>query len=134
METAALAPPRKATRWPIAALVGLLVIAAATIGLHLSVQTEQGVIDIDSDDPDVRVVVERDGKAVKIIDGKSKAAYQFDPGDYSVRLDGDPDGLALQMPAGPFTLTRGGRQVVRVRRVPADAARARRRQGIYGGV
>ncbi len=117
---AALSRPRKRFRWPAAALLGALVIAAAAMALHLSVQTEQGVIDIDSDDPNVKIVVERAGKVVKVIDGKSNATYRFDPGDYNVRLDGNLDGLVVQMPAGPFTLTRDGRKIVRIRRTPVE--------------
>jgi serine/threonine protein kinase len=109
------APRKPPRRWAVA--VGLLfagLIAAA--GVVFSIKTDNGTIEIRTDDENVKIIAERNGKQVTVIDPKSKQSWVVDTGEWTVRLDGNPDGLKLEMPA-TFTLKRGDKQVVTIKRV-----------------
>jgi WD40 repeat protein len=94
-------------------LTGLAVAAA----IVLSFRTRNGTIEIQTDDPKVKIIVERNGEQVKILDPQSKQTWVLDTGDYTVHLEGNPAGLKIE-PGKVFHLKRGDTQVVTVRRLP----------------
>jgi serine/threonine protein kinase len=122
-------PPRRRSRRGLVALLlaaGTLILIAATV---LHVRTSKGLVEIRSDDPKIRVTVEQDGELITILDPVSKQQVELRAGAYQVKLS--PEGAGLQLSADQFTLRRGGKEVLTVRRlddVPkaADAAWVRR--------
>jgi WD40 repeat protein/tRNA A-37 threonylcarbamoyl transferase component Bud32 len=111
-QTSQRKPPR---RWAIAAslfFVGLI----ATAGVVFFIKTDNGTIEIQTDDENVKVIAEHNGKQVTVLDPKSKQTWVMDTGEWTIRLDGNPEGLKLDMPS-KFTLRRGEKRVVTIRRV-----------------
>jgi serine/threonine protein kinase len=96
------------------ALLFLGLIAAA--GVVFYIKTDNGTIEIQTDDENVKIIAERNGKQITVLDPKSKQTWVVDTGEWTVRLDGNPDGLKIEMPNN-FTLKRGDKQVVTVKRV-----------------
>ena len=76
--------------------------------------TNQGVVVVEADDPDVKVIVKEKEQEVTIIDTKTKKEITLKAGKYQIELLDAKDGLRLN--ATEFTLDRGGRQIVRVSR------------------
>ncbi len=109
------ASPRK-RRFLVA--IALLAFSALLAGV-VHVVTDYGVVEIRTEDDNVKVVVEQQGKSVRIIDPKSQQTWRLNTGTYTIRLDGNPDGLEIQPPKDqPFTLKRGATVIVTVKRVP----------------
>jgi len=81
----------------------------------------KGQLIIDTDDPDVEVRVKQNGEQVTIIDAKTKKEITLQAGAYQLELVGGKDGLALS--TNQFTLSRGGREVVKVRLESVDVAK-----------
>jgi serine/threonine protein kinase len=102
--------------WLVAATVLFAGLVAAAGGVVFYVKTDNGTIEIQTDDENVKIIAERNGKQVTILDPKSKQTWVVDTGEWTVRLDGNPDGLKLEMPNN-FALKRGDKQVVTVKRV-----------------
>jgi serine/threonine protein kinase len=107
-------------RW--GAAIAVLVGAAAAAAVAW-IQTDTGRIEFHSRDAGFRIVVERDGKPVRIVDDPGNATLDLRPGSYNLRPEADTDA-----PAGNLELTtdqgtdevhleRGGKVVVTVRRV-----------------
>jgi len=109
-------PVRKRPRpWvTVAALLCAGLIAAA--GVVYYIKTDNGTIEIRTDDENVKIIAERNGKQVTVLDPKSKQTWVVDTGAWTLRLDGAPDGLKIEIP-DKFTLKRGDNQIVTVRRV-----------------
>jgi hypothetical protein len=107
-------PPRRrpTRRRLIAALAGAALLLAASIIL---VQTNQGVLEIVTADDDVKVSVEAGGKEIVVIDLKEKREVRLRPGDYRLKLV--EGGKEKELDRDEFTMTRGGKAVVTVRRV-----------------
>lgn len=80
--------------------------------------TNQGQIVVESDNPDVKVVVKQGQQQIAIIDPKTDREITLKAGDYQVEMV--PEKLGLGLSAKEFALTRGGKQVVRVRWEPAS--------------
>ncbi|HEV3339570.1 MAG TPA: bifunctional serine/threonine-protein kinase/formylglycine-generating enzyme family protein [Pirellulales bacterium] len=107
---------------------GALVAAAV-----IYVQTDRGTLEIKSDDDEVKVRVERDGKLITLVDLKANKEIKLRSGTYDVALgDADQD---LALDADEFTLRRGGKEVLHIRRqpptllrAPFDASEAKRHQ------
>lgn len=113
---------RPASRWAgvlggmvAAGLLGLLGWAGYQYGPAVyRLWTNQGLLVIEADDPDVEVRVSRGGEQVTVIDGKSRQRVTLAAGVYTLQLaDGQP-GLALS--TADFVLKRGDTQVVKVKR------------------
>lgn len=83
-------------------------------GVVYYIVTDHGTIS--TEDENVKVIGERNGKQITIFDPKGKEAWVVSPGEWTLRLDGNPEGLAIALPA-TFTLKRGGKQIVTVKRV-----------------
>jgi len=125
------ADPTRWKRWAVAAAV--LLALAITFGLAeatgvtqvaatvVRLLTPEGTLVVETNDPGVKVTIEGDGGLV--ITGAGLEEIRLRPGSYKVRADkaGKPVSLDQEM----VTITRGGKQVVRVR--------LEREPGIAGG-
>jgi uncharacterized protein (TIGR03067 family) len=110
-------PARKRRRtWVAVAAAMLFTGLIAAAGVVFYIKTDNGTIEIRTDDENVKILAERNGKQVTILDPKSKQTWVVDTGEWTVRLDSNPDGLKIEMP-DKFTLKRGDKQVVTIKRV-----------------
>src|SRR5262249_34626717 len=110
------APP-----WSVA--LALLLLGAGLIALvTYRIATAQGEVVIETEDDAVEVVVKQGGKVVTSLDARSNQKMTLDTGEYTVSLADGADGLKIDMP-NPFTLRRGEKKVVTVRRLPAGEVR-----------
>ncbi len=103
----------------------LAVLAVAGLSLAPAVfrlAVNRGELVIESSDPDVEVRVRQGGQEVEIIDLKTRQSLALRAGDYDLELVMPGDGLKLS--ADHFTLRRGDRVVVEVRRVVPAAPKA----------
>jgi eukaryotic-like serine/threonine-protein kinase len=119
-------PPKRRRTAVVALMAGAAAILLVMAGAVVYVQTDRGTLEISTFDPDVKVLVEKGGASVDILDPKSKQQLSIHSGQYTLKLIGaDVAGLELttDQGTGPVTLTRGGKVVVTVKRVgkPADA-------------
>jgi hypothetical protein len=96
----------------------LLVVAGAAI---VRIATDKGELVIESEDPDVEIVVSQGGKQVLLIDTRTKRQIKLASGTYQIELARGGDGLSLS--TDHFSLSRGGREIVRVQHKPAAALR-----------
>lgn len=114
-----VAPPARSrrTRAIVLGCVGALLSAAV-----IYVQTDRGTVEIESEDDDVEVRIEQNGNLVTILDRKQNKQVRLRSGVYEVKL-GEPDSdLALN--ANGFTLSRGGKEIVTVKRQAPSAGRS----------
>lgn len=74
--------------------------------------TDQGPLVIETDDPDVEVVVKRGGQQVTIVDSKTGHKVNLKTGEYQLELNAGKQGLKLS--TSEFGLTRGGREIAKV--------------------
>ncbi len=108
--------PRRRRPWlPIAAALAMLAAGAGTLALvTFRIQTETGELVIESDDPNIELIVKQGGKQVTIVDPKTKHRIVLNTGQYELKLAGGSEGLKLSTDS--FTLKRGDKTVVTVRR------------------
>jgi hypothetical protein len=86
----------------------------------IKLATERGEVVIETDDPDVEVVV-KGQRVVRIVDPKTKKAYVLDRHDLTLALADDPDGLRVTLDGDrPVVLRRKGRQIAAVRLAAAS--------------
>ncbi len=107
--------PRRRRRLALAGAAALVLLLASLIVYRF--HTDKGDIVIESDDPDVEVVVKRGEALVTILDGKTKQKSTLHTGEYTLGLGGDADGLKLDLPP-TFVLRRGDKKVVTIKRLP----------------
>jgi WD40 repeat protein/tRNA A-37 threonylcarbamoyl transferase component Bud32 len=107
-------PPRRFLRVALAASVLAVLVAALTI---YRIATDRGDIVIETDDPDVEVMVRKNGELVTILDGKTKQKVTLYSAEYTLSLTGDAEGLKLEMPP-TLVLRRGDKQIVKITRLP----------------
>jgi serine/threonine protein kinase/tetratricopeptide (TPR) repeat protein len=99
----------------VTALAAALVIALSLGGLAVyRIATDKGTLVIETDDPDVEVVIKKGGEQVQILDLKTNEKIELKSGSYALELSGGKDGLKLS--TSEFTLGRGDRRTVRVYR------------------
>jgi uncharacterized protein (TIGR03067 family) len=115
------APIRKARGPWLAVAAALLFAGLIAAAMVFYIKTDNGTIEIHTDDENIKIIAERNGKEVHVLDPTSKQTWVVDTGKWTLRLDGNPDGLTLEMPK-TFTLKRGDRQVVTVKRVKTPEA------------
>jgi uncharacterized protein (TIGR03067 family) len=109
-------PPRRR----VALAAGLLFAAvAAAGGVVYRIERDNQVITIRTDDPDVEVVMRRNGEVVLVRDAKTGQTWEYDTLKNQIGLAGRPAGLKLGV-AGkePFVLRRAGKDVFTVTRAP----------------
>ncbi|MEZ6092153.1 MAG: protein kinase, partial [Pirellulaceae bacterium] len=92
--------------------------AAIAAAIVFYVKTDTGSLEIVTDDPNVKVIVEQAGKKVTIDPGDGQTLKILDTGTWQVHLaEGAGD---FQLEPNRFTLTRNEKEVVRVRRIAMD--------------
>ncbi|MEQ8785316.1 MAG: serine/threonine-protein kinase [Pirellulaceae bacterium] len=93
-----------------AALLGLLAVFAGVI----AVATDRGVLQVESEVDDVKIVVSQNGQDVQTIDLKTGSQLKWLPsGRYEIALVGDDNGVTIDKSG--FTLSRFGTVIVRAR-------------------
>ena len=107
------APPRR-RKVPTGVVLGCF--AALMAASVIYVQTDRGTLEIQSDTDEVKVRVEQDGKLITLVDLKSNKEIRLRSGTYQVALGDAEQDLGLD--ADEFTLRRGGKEVVHIRRQP----------------
>jgi hypothetical protein len=103
-------------------LVGV-VIALIFIGVALAcgvfyIVTNNGTLEVRSDDDDVKIAIVENGRIIRIVDTAVKRPYSIDTGTFTARIEGDANGLAI-VPPETFTLKRGETWTLVVKRVKA---------------
>lgn len=106
------APQRRRRVPALAALVALGAIGVFFGATLIRFATNRGVVVIETDDPDVEVIVKQGGEQVRIIDTKTGREVTLQAGEYELELSEGKAGLKLS--TNKFTLSRGGKEVVRV--------------------
>jgi Protein kinase domain/WD domain, G-beta repeat len=125
LEEATRSGPRHRRPWVrIAAALAILAAGAGSLALvTYRVQTGTGELVIESDDPDIEVIVKQGGQQVSIVDPKTKDRIELNAGRYELQLAGG--GAGLRLSTDTFTLKRGDKTVVTVRRhAPAPAVQS----------
>jgi eukaryotic-like serine/threonine-protein kinase len=127
-DATALPKPRPKSRrrlWVAAAVAAVCMagLAAAVAAVVVHIQTDQGEVTIQTDDPNIEVVVTKGGKLVRIVDPQSKQTWQLDPEKFELSMAEQPDGLNIALDGKtPFILKRkDGKLLVTVTRGPATA-------------
>ena len=104
-------PPRRRRRLVLAGLLVAAVVAAAVV---IRLKTERGEVVIETDDPDVEVVVKGD-RVVTIRDPKTGRAYVLDRADLTL-AEADGGGLQVTLDGTqPVVLKRDGTRIAAVR-------------------
>ena len=116
-------------RWAILAAVLLLLLGVVSLteatgvtnvrAVVIRIFTPEGTLVVETDDPGVKLTIEGDGGLV--ITGAGAQEVRLRPGSY--RLHADKKGQPVQLDQELVTITRGGKQVVKVR-LERDAATA----------
>jgi len=96
------------------------------LGIVIYVQTQYGRLVIETEDENVKILVQSDG-GVEIIDPKASRTIKLWPGKYDVRLEEERTGLSLNTDS--FTMKRNGQVTIRVRYELADSKSAAVRRG-----
>ena len=122
---AALAPfadarRRRSLSRLLIALALLLLGAGGLSAAVYRIATDKGEIIIETDDPSVEVVIRQGGKEVTILDPKTQHKVELRAGDYEIALGGV--GGDLRLSTNAFTLKRGDKKIVTVRRAEPQAA------------
>lgn len=111
--------PRRRHLGAIVLIVLGLALGGVATALLLRPGQEKSTLEVRSDVAGVRVLVERDGRCVAVLDPVSKATAALPSGEYALRVEGDGDGLEVS-PASVH-LSGGEPIVVRVRqRKPSE--------------
>jgi serine/threonine protein kinase len=105
-------PKRRHFRW-VGALMGAAVAVFAGVVLYL--QTDQGVIQIDTKDDDVKISVERGGKVIEIMDLQKKKTYRLASGGYELKIVAGKEDFEIKPQS--LTLKRGETEIVRISRL-----------------
>ena len=120
--------PRRRWLVPAAVLLGMAA-AASVLWLVLphsqstGIQTESGEVVIETNDPNVEVVMKRGGKEVFIVDPQTNQRWQLDAAKYKLSLADQPGGLTIDLPGQqPFILRRQGEKAATVTRLAVEAA------------
>src|SRR5262249_14534972 len=96
-------------------VLGLPLLLTGTVVYRVA--TDYGDIVIESDDPDVEVVVKQADAIVTILDNKTKQKVTLRTGEYRLSLGGGADDLTIDLPP-TFTLRRGDKKIVSIKRLP----------------
>jgi hypothetical protein len=104
---------RKRRAWWLAGLIGAIALIVASVVIY--VKTDRGIVEVQTDDEDVKIVVEKNGEVIEILDAKANKQYRLATGEVKFRLiSGDKD---LELKPTEAVLRRGDKQVVVVTRL-----------------
>lgn len=96
-------------RWLLAGLVGVLILGAVVAAVVLRIKTPKGTLVIESEDPNVQILVKKDGAV--ILDKTRQREIELKVGDYEIELI-EKNGLRLSTKS--FTINDNGKTVVKV--------------------
>src|SRR5262249_28061198 len=106
-------------------LLVLLGVAVAVVVLRI--RTDRGEVTLQTDDPDIELVVQKGGGIVRIHDPRGGQTWELDTGNFTLALADRPAGLAFDLPGRePFVLKRDGKGVLTVTRAPKPDRAAKR--------
>ena len=115
------------SRIPVAVVIALGMLAWGGYLLApviYRITTEKGEVVIETNDPNIEVVIKGGGKEVIIVDPQSKRRWQLDTAKYQLSLADQPAGLTIDLPGQqPFILRRQGDKVATVTRLPVQEAK-----------
>ena len=111
----AVARPQR-RRKALALTLVLLLLSGGLAAAVYRVATDKGEIVIETEDPDIEVIIRQGGKEVTIIDPKTQQKVELRSGDYEVALSGAAGDLRLS--TSSFTLKRGEKKIVVVKHEP----------------
>jgi WD40 repeat protein len=122
---------RSALRSPrFRVVVGLLFAALAVAGAVVyKIQRDNQEIVVQTDDPDIEVVMKRKGEVIRVIDRKSGQTWEIDTAANQIGLADQPDGLTLPLPENEaVVMRRQGKEVFSITRVtkPEEFCEVRR--------
>ncbi len=88
----------------------------------IRIQTADGEIVIETDDPNVQVEILQEGRLIEILDARSQRRLKIAAGTYSIQPSRSVDDAAtFHVSPGVIELTRGQQRIVKVSRVPSIA-------------
>ncbi len=104
-----------------AAAAGLFAAAAVlALGVVYKVERDREVVTVETDDPDIEVVMKRNGDLVRIVDAKTKQAWDLDT--HKMRLTPGGGELSIDLPGRePLVIRRAGDATLTIRRTPPAA-------------
>lgn len=107
-------PPRRPRRRVVVALALLVLAGLAAGGVLYKIERDNEVITIEADDPDIEIVMKRNGELVRIVDRKTDKSWELD----TKKLRLSPGGaLTIDLPGGePLVIRRNGDVAVVIRR------------------
>jgi serine/threonine protein kinase/formylglycine-generating enzyme required for sulfatase activity len=109
---------RRRNPWVRWIAVGFAALVFALLGVILYIVTDDGTVEIRTDDKTIKVIVEEDGGKVRILDPTSTQTWTLHTGKYTIRLEGNPDGLEIALPRDrAFEMKRGDKLVVSIRKL-----------------
>jgi hypothetical protein len=124
-QQALAATGRPRGRWPARLLVAaVLLVALGLAGVWFAptvilLATDSGQLVIETDDPDVEVSIQQGGQTVTVVDLKTQQRLRLKAGTYEMQLASGKHDLRLS--TDRFTLIRGGKEIVKVRRQETPA-------------
>ncbi len=107
----------------LAVAVGAITVMAALLaaGVVYKIERDDVVVTIQTDDPDIEVVLRRNGDLVRIVDAKAKQSWELDT--RKMRLTPGGGELSVDLPGRePLVLRRNGDAAVTIRRQPPPPA------------
>ena len=117
------APAARLARWRwvrVAAGLAFLVTAAVALGAVYTSRVGNEVVTVETDDPDIEVVMRKNGELIRVVDTKTKKTWELDA--KNMRLAADGAELTVDLTdKGPLVLRRNGAAVVTIRRGPVAA-------------
>lgn len=117
-QTEARGEPKRSRILGLGAGVLLLSLATAAAIIY-RIQTDQGMLIVQSDDPSVKLVVSKDGNIVTILDTITESKVKLKSGQYSLSLRGDLN--KVQLSNSEVTISRSGKKIVTVKRQTPEA-------------
>jgi serine/threonine protein kinase len=104
--------------WPAAAGGILAFVGIVMAAIYMLAQYDKGTLRIEALDEDAKVLVERDGNVVKVIDRNSGAEARLPGGQYHLRVS---DPAKVKINKDTVTIARGKEEVARIERLSSPA-------------
>jgi serine/threonine protein kinase len=113
---------RAARRWSmaVAALVLLGVLGYSAAPTVVRIVMNQGQLVIESSDPNIKIEVLQGGQVIRVVDPKTEQSVDLTAGEYGIKVAGEAGHWSLS--AEKLTLTRGGKETIKVWREPSGVA------------
>ena len=100
-----------------AIVLGLLGLAAWAFAPQIiRIASDQGVLEIETDDENVSVEIRENGKVVRVLDAASEASFEIRSGHYEISATGKDSDTKFEVTPNALVLSRGGSQIVKVTR------------------